>query len=165
MATKRNPPMPVSSKDSKVSNTPGSFRRHIQMDPALPFSDAVLVGDTLYMSGRIGLDKSQSMVPKDIEVEACNVMEDVKSVLREAGMEMDDLVYVQVFCSDMSLWIVSTRSIALTSTEDSLQGHSLERENCFLMPTSKYRPSPSKGRSDRSGNFLAGFFYSGDTED
>lgn len=104
MATKRNPPMPVSSKDSKVSNTPGSFRRHIQMDPALPFSDAVLVGDTLYMSGRIGLDKSQSMVPKDIEVEACNVMEDVKSVLREAGMEMDDLVYVQVFCSDMSLW-------------------------------------------------------------
>ncbi|MBZ5537872.1 MAG: RidA family protein [Acidobacteriia bacterium] len=74
------------------------------MDPAHPFSDAVLVGDTLYMSGRIGLDEARSKVPGDIEVEARNVMEDVKSVLREAGMQMDDLVYVQIFCSDMSLW-------------------------------------------------------------
>jgi enamine deaminase RidA (YjgF/YER057c/UK114 family) len=43
-------------------------------------------------------------VPDDIETEARNVMNGIGSVLQKAGMEMDDLVYVQVFCPDVSLW-------------------------------------------------------------
>jgi 2-iminobutanoate/2-iminopropanoate deaminase len=35
----------------------------------LPFSDAVLVGDTLYISGRIGIDPSTGMAPASIEDE------------------------------------------------------------------------------------------------
>jgi 2-iminobutanoate/2-iminopropanoate deaminase len=95
--------MGVPSDSSNPNSTTRSIRRHIQLDPAYPFSDAVLVGDTLYMSGRIGLDESRSKVPEDISAEARNIMEDVKSVLGKAGMQVDDLVYVQIFCSDMSL--------------------------------------------------------------
>ncbi|MGC2559637.1 MAG: RidA family protein [Terriglobales bacterium] len=79
-------------------------RQYIQLNPKAPFSDGVLVGNTLYLSGRIGVDESGNHVPDDIETEARNLMESVDSVLRKAGMQMDDLVYVQVFCPDVSLW-------------------------------------------------------------
>jgi 2-iminobutanoate/2-iminopropanoate deaminase len=79
-------------------------RKYIQLNPQGPFSDAVLVGNTLYLSGRIGLDSSGKKVPDDVESEARNVLDGVQTVLRKAGMSMDDLVYVQVFCSDISLW-------------------------------------------------------------
>lgn len=70
----------------------------------LPFSDGVLVGDTLYLSGKIGLDPATGKVPATVEEEVRLVMEDVKATLARAGMTMDDLVYVQVFCSDLSLY-------------------------------------------------------------
>jgi reactive intermediate/imine deaminase len=79
-------------------------RRYIQVKQQGPFSDGVLVGSTLYLSGRIGLDETGTRVPDDIETEARNVIEDVQAVLQQAGMQMDDLVYVQVFCPDVSLW-------------------------------------------------------------
>ena len=79
-------------------------RQYIQLNPEAPFSDGVLVGDTLYLAGRIGVDQTGNHVPDDIETEARNVMNSVRSVLQKAGMEIDDLVYVQVFCPDVSLW-------------------------------------------------------------
>ncbi len=79
-------------------------RRHIELTPGLPFCDAVLVGNTLYLSGRIGLDASRRRVPDEVEEEARNVMDDIERVLRQAGMTMDDLVQVQVFCPDVALW-------------------------------------------------------------
>ena len=69
-----------------------------------PFSDAILVGDTLYLSGRIGLDPKTGKAPTDIEQEIRLLLDGVNSTLGAAGMTMDDLVYVQVFCSDVSLF-------------------------------------------------------------
>jgi 2-iminobutanoate/2-iminopropanoate deaminase len=71
---------------------------------AAPFSDAVLVGDTLYLAGRIGLDPATRKPPATAEQEARLVLDQFKAVLAEAGMTMDDLVSVQVFCSDVSLF-------------------------------------------------------------
>jgi 2-iminobutanoate/2-iminopropanoate deaminase len=71
---------------------------------SLPFSDGVLVGDTLYLSGKIGLDPKTGKVPATVDEEARLVMDRVKSTLQRAGMTMDDLVYVQVFCSDLALY-------------------------------------------------------------
>ena len=103
-----NPSESVSVSNSSVQNVEAGAsvgtRQHIQLNQQGPFSDGVLVGNTLYLSGRIGLDESGKRVPDDIETEARNVMDSVQAVLREAGMEMDDLVYVQVFCPDVSLW-------------------------------------------------------------
>jgi enamine deaminase RidA (YjgF/YER057c/UK114 family) len=70
----------------------------------LPFSDAVLVGDTLYISGRIGLDPVTGEVPASIDSEIELLFDGFQAVLREAGMTMDDLVWVQVYCPDISLW-------------------------------------------------------------
>ena len=66
-----------------------------------PFSGAVRVGDTLYLSGQLGLGPGRKP-PADVGEEARLVMEAVKKQLRDAGMTPDDLVSVQIFCSDVS---------------------------------------------------------------
>ena len=66
-----------------------------------PFSGAVKVGDTLYISGQIGLGADRKP-PQDVGAEAKLVMDAVKKVLAEAGMTPDDLVSVQIYCSDVS---------------------------------------------------------------
>ncbi len=87
-----------------VGDTSARSRHYVQLGDHGPFSDGVLVGSTLYLAGRIGLDASGKRVPSDIETEAHNVMKSVQDVLKKVGMQMDDLVYVQVFCSNVSLW-------------------------------------------------------------
>ncbi|MEO8500224.1 MAG: RidA family protein [Vicinamibacteria bacterium] len=65
-----------------------------------PFSGSVKVGGTLYISGQIGLGPDRKP-PADVTEEAKLVMEAVKNQVTKAGMTMDDLVSVQVFCSDV----------------------------------------------------------------
>ncbi len=69
-----------------------------------PFSDGVKVGNTLYLAGRLGIDPKTNKIPDDPEQEARIMIDGIKSVLAEAGMTMDDLVSVQIFCSDVSLF-------------------------------------------------------------
>jgi 2-iminobutanoate/2-iminopropanoate deaminase len=88
-------------------STPQGTRKAINL-PAksvqAPFSDAILVGNTLYMAGRIGLDPKTGKPPEKIEDEIKLLMNGEKEVLAQAGMTMDDIVYVQVFCSDLTLF-------------------------------------------------------------
>lgn len=70
----------------------------------LPFSDAVLVGNTLYVAGHIGLDPKTSMAPADAEQEAHLVMDGIKKTVENAGFAMDDIVSVQIFCTDLKLY-------------------------------------------------------------
>jgi enamine deaminase RidA (YjgF/YER057c/UK114 family) len=82
-------------------------RRYINLPnrPAgLPFSDAVLVGDTLYIAGRIGIDPATAEAPADVDAELELLFDGFQAVLREAGMTMDDLVWVQIYSPDISLW-------------------------------------------------------------
>ena len=80
-------------------------RQYLCSNPEMPFADAVLVdGKTLYLSGRIGLLEGQFAVPESVEEEAHLVMKDLGSVLAAAGMTTDDIVQLQIFCSDVSLW-------------------------------------------------------------
>lgn len=82
-------------------------RRYINLPnrPAgLPFSDAVLVGDTLYISGRIGLDPATGEAPESIDAELHLLFDGFQAVLRQADMTMDNLVWVQVYSPDVSLW-------------------------------------------------------------
>jgi len=69
-----------------------------------PFSDGILVGNTLYLAGRIGIDPKTGKVPEKIEDEAKLLLDGEKEVLAQAGMTMDDLVYVQIACTDLSLF-------------------------------------------------------------
>ena len=70
----------------------------------LPYSDAVLAGDTLYLAGAIGIDPSTGAPPEDVKEEVRIVLDGMKSRLERVGMTMDDLVSVQVFCPDLSLY-------------------------------------------------------------
>ena len=65
-----------------------------------PFSGAVRVGDTLYLSGDIGLDENQK-VPATAKAEATLLLDGIKATLEAAGYTMDDLVTVTVYCSDV----------------------------------------------------------------
>jgi 2-iminobutanoate/2-iminopropanoate deaminase len=81
-------------------------RKHIAGDPqsTLPFSEGVLVGDTLYVAGHLGLDPKTGKVPASAEDEARYVMDAIKKTVEDAGMTMDDFVMVQVSCPDLSLY-------------------------------------------------------------
>ena len=69
-----------------------------------PFSDAVLVGDTLYVAGTLGLDPETREVPQEVEDEVRFLLDGFRAKLVNAGLSMDDLVMVQVFCSDVELY-------------------------------------------------------------
>jgi reactive intermediate/imine deaminase len=69
----------------------------------LPFSGAVKAGDTLYVSGDIGLTEDRK-VPEDPKEEASLLMESFQRTLAEAGYSMDDLVYVTIYCSDVKYY-------------------------------------------------------------
>ena len=67
----------------------------------LPFSSGVIVGDTLYIAGTTGVDPS-TKAPVTAEEEARLVMNQVKQVVEQAGMTTDDIVSLQVFCTDLA---------------------------------------------------------------
>ena len=81
--------------------------RHIVLPSrkdALPYSDGVLVGNTLYLAGRIGIDPETGKPPAELEKEIRLLLDGIKTTLAAADLTMDDLVSVQVFCPDLSLY-------------------------------------------------------------
>lgn len=70
----------------------------------LPFSMGVFAGNTFYLSGHIGLDPQTKKIPADAEHEARLMLDSFRETLVRADLRMDDLVFVQVFCSDVSLF-------------------------------------------------------------
>lgn len=69
-----------------------------------PYSHIVVADDTIYVAGSIGVDPKTGKVPPDPMAEARIALDAMKSKLALAGATMDDLVQVQVFCSDLSLY-------------------------------------------------------------
>ena len=75
-----------------------------EVRPAAPFSESILAGDTLYVSGHIGADTATGHPPNDVETEARLVMDAVKRTVEKSGLSMDDLVSVTVYCTDLGLY-------------------------------------------------------------
>ena len=67
-----------------------------------PFSTAIAYGNTLYISGNIGLDPTTGKAPEKIEDEIKLLLDGYKATLAEENLTMDDLAYVQIFCTDLS---------------------------------------------------------------
>jgi 2-iminobutanoate/2-iminopropanoate deaminase len=90
-----------------VSKSTASARKHLMLPnrkDTLPFSDGVLVGDTLYLAGKIGVDPETGRAPEDVEKEIRILLDGMKTTLAAAEMTMDDLVSVQIYCPDLSLY-------------------------------------------------------------
>ncbi|MBA4417129.1 MAG: hypothetical protein C0392_04365 [Syntrophus sp. (in: bacteria)] len=72
---------------------------------ALPFSDAVRVGNMLYLSGEIGVDyKTMKIVPGGIKAETKQIMENIKTTLEKYGSSMDNVVKCLAMIGDMKEW-------------------------------------------------------------
>ena len=71
---------------------------------SLPFSEAVWGGNTLYVAGHLGMDPKTQTIPQDPATEAKLVLDAVKATVERAGLTMDDLVSVTVYCSDLKLY-------------------------------------------------------------
>ncbi|MDG2498752.1 MAG: RidA family protein [Flavobacteriaceae bacterium] len=71
--------------------------------PIGPYSQAVLVGNTLYTSGQIALNpETAELVIDSIEEETTQVMENLKAVLEAADMSFENIIKVSIFISDMN---------------------------------------------------------------
>lgn len=71
----------------------------------LPFSEAVRVGDTLYLSGQLGVvPGTTKLVEGGLEPEARQTMENISATLRAHGYSMEDLVKCTVMLADVSEW-------------------------------------------------------------
>jgi len=81
-------------------------RRYVNMSAAggsgSPFSGAVLADDTLYISGMLGTIDGQ--LPADPADEARAMLDRIQATLVDAGMTMDNLVYVTVYTTDLALY-------------------------------------------------------------
>ena len=72
-------------------------------DPVGPYNQAVLAGNTLYTSGQIAINpKTGELVINNIEEETKQVMENLKIVLAEAGMNFENVAKASIFIKNMN---------------------------------------------------------------
>ena len=70
--------------------------------PIGPYNQAVLSGNTLYISGQIPIDPTTGkLVEGDIAKETKQSMENLKAILTEAGMTFENVVKTSIFIADM----------------------------------------------------------------
>ena len=67
----------------------------------LPFSEAVRVGDMLYLSGQIGVDASGAVVGGGIEAETRQTLENIRATLERHGSSMDNVFKCTVMLADI----------------------------------------------------------------
>ncbi len=71
--------------------------------PVGPYSQGVVAGDFLFISGQVPLDpKNGKLVSDDFTEQVKRVLENLKAILEEAGLTFDDLIKVTVFMKDPS---------------------------------------------------------------
>ncbi len=71
----------------------------------IPLSEAVRVGDTLYLSGQVGIvPGTMNLAPGGLEAETRQTMENIKTSLEAHGYSMSDLVKCLVMLADISQW-------------------------------------------------------------
>ena len=71
--------------------------------PIGPYSQAVLIGDTLYTSGQIALNPiTMELVVDNIESETEQVMQNLKAVLEAAEMSFENVFKATIFITDMN---------------------------------------------------------------
>ena len=70
--------------------------------PIGPYNQAVLTGDTLYISGQIPMDpENGELISGDIQKETRQCMENLKAILDAAGMGFEQVVKTSIFVKDM----------------------------------------------------------------
>jgi 2-iminobutanoate/2-iminopropanoate deaminase len=72
-------------------------------DPIGPYNQAILVNNTLYISGQVCIDQaSGNLKNRDLQEETHQVMQNLKAILQEANMSFNDVVKTTIFLTDMN---------------------------------------------------------------
>ena len=79
------------------------FGRPLLNGQPLPFSDAVRVGDTLYLSGQLGIG-ADGKLPDGIEAQSKQALENIGAILKRAGLGYEDIFHCTAMLSDMANW-------------------------------------------------------------
>lgn len=81
------------------------IRTEFAPSPVGPYSQAILAGNTLYVSGQIAINPaSGDLILDNIESETNQVMANLKAVLNAAGMDFSNVVKTSIFLSDMEMF-------------------------------------------------------------
>lgn len=71
----------------------------------VPFSEAVRAGDTLYLTGQLGIvPGSLTLVEGGIEAESRQAMENIQSILQSNGLSMSNVAKCMVMVADIEEW-------------------------------------------------------------
>jgi 2-iminobutanoate/2-iminopropanoate deaminase len=87
-----------------------SDRRYIEPggpttdNPNRAFSRGLRMGNTLYIAGNTGTRGTSGNLDADIEMEIRTLLDATKDMVEAEGMTMDDIVWFQVYCTDLSLY-------------------------------------------------------------
>ena len=82
--------------DKTVINTPDA------PEPIGPYNQAILTGNTLYISGQVCIDPATGRLKnKDLQEETHQVMHNLKSILQKAGLNFSNVVKTTIFLTDM----------------------------------------------------------------
>jgi reactive intermediate/imine deaminase len=95
----------ASNPSSAISSAPKYLTSPETEKSKLPFSEAVQVGNMLYLSGQIGIDPATGkLAPGGIAAETRQTMENIKATLEKYGSSMDKVVKCTVFIDDIEKW-------------------------------------------------------------
>lgn len=71
-------------------------------NPIGPYSHGVLHGNMLFISGQVGKHSETGDIPTDIEGQAKRVMENLKGILNDGGMDFSNVVKTTIFLKDLN---------------------------------------------------------------
>ncbi|MDE5828412.1 MAG: RidA family protein [Duncaniella sp.] len=69
-----------------------------------PYSQAIDLGSMVYCSGQIPINPATGEIPEGIKAQTAQAIANVKAILAEAGLTIDNVVKTTVFLADMSLF-------------------------------------------------------------
>ena len=67
-----------------------------------PYSQAVRAGNTVYLSGQLGLDPATGILASGVEAQAHQVFRNLRAVAQAAGGELDDIVKLTLLMTDLA---------------------------------------------------------------
>lgn len=71
--------------------------------PIGPYNQAIMAGDTLYISGQVCIDPANGKLKnRDVQDETHQVMQNLKAILSEAGLTFNNVVKTTIFITDMN---------------------------------------------------------------
>ena len=73
--------------------------------PIAPYSQAIMAGNTVYVSGQIAMNPyTAQLVNESIEAQIRQILENIRAILKEVGMDLSNVVKVSLFLSDMAIY-------------------------------------------------------------